>query len=131
MTRAAITYGDRVAPTTAFAGQNISTPTAGFFRHRLRSGSVDVGIRIWFGPPADPVTGEELDRSWRWQAQANGDPIDFDRVWPECARVPITEAEYRRFCARQRWAATNAPESAYAEPTRRLDLLSRSTPLPF
>ena len=44
------------------------TPIPGFYRMRLRSGGQPVGVRVWFGPPADPVTGEELDRSWRWQA---------------------------------------------------------------
>lgn len=131
--RDATAYADmgRACPPVAYSGQDISTPTAGFFRHRLRSGSVDVGVRIWNGPPADPVTGELLDRSWRWQALVNGEPIDFDRVWPGCAGDPITEAEYRRFCARQDWARKQAPDSAYAQPSRKIDLLSPTHPLPF
>ena len=110
---------------------DITTPEAGYFRHRLRSGAVAVGIRIWFGQPNDPVTGEEMDRSLRWQAQANGEPIDFDRVWPACAGEPITRAEYDRLCARQDWAKQYAPHSAYADPKRRSDPLSTAHPLPF
>lgn len=131
MTRAAITYGDRSSAPRAYAGQDISTPTAGYFRHRLRSGSVDVGVYLWHGQPADPVTGELLDRSWRWQAMVNDEPADFDHVWPGCAGDPISEADYRRYCARQDWARKAAPESAYAEPSRKVDRLSTNHPMPF
>ena len=116
---------------TLGAGQDVSAPEAGFFRHRLRSGAITGGVRIWFGPPIDPVTGEELDRSWRWQAEFNAQPIDFERVWPDCTGSPITEQEYRRLCARQEWAEKAAPESAYANPYRRRDPLSTQEPLPF
>ena len=68
------------------------------------------------------MTGEELDRSWRWQAQANGEFVELEDVWPVCAGNPITEQEYRSYCNRQRWAREHVPESAYAEPRRRLDL---------
>ena len=115
----------------AGAGQDVSQPTPGYFRHRLRSGAITGGVRIWFGPPSDPVTGEVLDRHWRWQAEMNGDPIDFDRVWPACTGQPITEQEYQRLCARQAWAQKAAPESSYADPFRRRDPLSTNEPLPF
>lgn len=112
--------------------QDVSRPVAGFFRHRLRSGGVAVGVRIHYGPPLDPVTGEELDRSWRWMADINGEPFDdFDRVWPGCTGDPISEAQYRSYCAQQDWARENAPGSAWADPHLRVDPLSRSTPLQF
>ncbi|MDE2436460.1 MAG: hypothetical protein KGM49_09385 [Sphingomonadales bacterium] len=112
--------------------QDVSRPQEGFYRHRLSGRSVVVGVRIHYGPPLDPVTGEELDRSWRWQSEVNGDPYaDFDRIWPGCTGDPITEAEYRNYCNRQRWAREHAPESSYAEPGRRHDPLSSATPLPF
>lgn len=109
-----------------------STPYAGFYRVRLSSGSVRVGVRLHYSPPLDPVTGEVLDRSWRWQAEVNGHPYDdFDRVWPMCAAEPITEIDYQRYCQRQGWARENAPRSSYAEPGRRRDPLSTVEPLPF
>jgi hypothetical protein len=111
---------------------DVSKPEAGFFRVKLSSRSVAVGVRIHYGPPLDPVTGEELDRSWRWQAEVNGEPYgDFDRVWPACAGEPISEQRYREYCERQRWARENAPQSAYANPKRRYDPLSNQEPLPF
>lgn len=130
MSRACIDYGEH----RAFAprsGIDVSAPVAGFYRFRLASGTITGGVRIYYGPPLDPVTGEELDRSWRWQADFNGEPIDFDRVWPACTGEPITEIDYRRFCARQEWARRHAPDSAYAERGRRHDPLSAQAPLPF
>ena len=129
--RANLNYGAATNVIATPGATDISTPVAGYFRHRLRSGSVSVGIRIWFGPPLDPETGEEMDRSLRWQAQANGTQIDFDRVWPNCTGNPITQVEYDQLCARQEWAKQNAPDSAYANPSRRADPLSTSHPLPF
>lgn len=120
-----------VRPVAVAGAVDVTRPAEGYYRFRLRSGSVFGGVRIWYGAPLDPVTGEELDRSWRWQAQFNDAPIDFDRVWPMCARMPITEAEYRRYVQRQAWAQSNAPKSAYADPRRRNDRLSKFTPLPF
>lgn len=112
--------------------QDVSTPCAGYFRHRLSSGSVAVGVRIYFDQPVDPVTGERLDRSYRWQADVNGEPFaDWDRIWPACTGEPISETEYQSYCNRQRWARDNAPASSYAEPGRRRDPLSTSEPLQF
>lgn len=110
---------------------SITEPVAGFFRMKLRSAGVYAAIRIWHGPPHDPVTGEELDRSWRWQAEANGELIEFDRVWPQCAGSPINEAEYRRVIAQRDWAREHAPASAYADASKKVDFLSAATPLPF
>ncbi|WP_375249511.1 hypothetical protein [Sphingomonas sp.] len=99
-------------------------PVAGFYRMRLVSGGVYVGIRIWHGRPIDPVTGEEMDRSLRWQAQANGEMIEIDRVWPQCARDPVSASEYAYLFQQQRWGERQAPESPQADPTRRADPLS-------
>lgn len=131
MTRSHILYADGSARCIAHHGIDVSVPVAGFYRGRLVSGGVRGGIRIWFGPPHDPVTGEEMDRSWRWQAEFNGEPCDFDRVWPACADEAITEAEYRTYCQRAEWARQQAPASAYADPRKRVDPLNPSEPLPF
>jgi len=109
-----------------------SVPVAGYYRFRLVAGGVRCGVRIWYGPPHDPVTGEELDRSWRWQAHLDGVPIDIDRVWPACAKLgPISIADYERRVKRKLWAQGHAPQSAYANPTHALDRLSTNEPLPF
>ena len=130
MTRDSTLYANMGAA-KAFAGQDVSKPEAGFFRFRLSGKSVAVGVEIRFGPPLDPITGEELDRSWRWLAFVNGEAFgDFDRIWPACVSEPITEAEYRTYCARQDWARTHAPESSYAEPGRRHErLLFKPSPV--
>jgi hypothetical protein len=112
--------------------QDVSAPQAGFFRHRLVSRGVFVGVRIYFDQPVDPVTGERLDRSYRWQCDVDGEPFaDWDRIWPGCTGDPISESEYQTICTRRAWARENAPKSGYAEPSRKLDLLSSETPLPF
>lgn len=128
MTRAPLRYTD-AAPARGFAGHNPDQPVAGHYRTRLRSGAVPVGIRIWFGAPLDPVTGEEMDRSHRWQALANDRPIDLDRVWPRCAGEPITASEYAYLVAQQRWGEANAPDAPQADPTRRVDPLTAPIPL--
>lgn len=121
--RRGLDYSQRRAAPAGYQGFDPDTPIAGFYRARLRSGAVYVGVRIWFGPPKDPVTGEELDRSHRWQAEANGQYIDLERVWPRCADEPINASEYAYLMTRQRWAEDNAPDSAMADPTRRVDPL--------
>lgn len=131
MSRAEITYGER-REYRATAGIDVTVPQAGFFRMRLRAGGVMCGVQILHGPPLDPVTGEIMDRSHRWQAFVNGRYFDqFDRIWPVCAGEPISETEYRRYCARLRWAEEHAPDSAYADHTRKRDPLSINEPLPF
>ncbi|MXP24845.1 hypothetical protein GRI39_02130 [Altererythrobacter indicus] len=129
MSRAALTYGERQQRKIVVEGAiDVSKPVEGFYRIKLRSNGVYVGIRLWYGPPHDPVTGEEMDRSWRWQALANGEEIDLDRVWPVCARHPITEEEYHNYERRQRWARESAPETAFADPSRRHDPLTAMLP---
>jgi len=104
-----------------YVGHNTEIPVSGFYRMRLRSGGAYVGVKVWFGAPLDPVTGEEMDRSHRFQALINGTYAEMDSVWPKCAGDPITEAEYQHLCATQQWAQQHAPDSALAQPTRRFD----------
>ena len=118
-----------VDPSRTFDGYSADAPEAGFYRFRLRSGGAMVGVRIWHGAPLDPLTGEKLDRSPRWQAEVNGHYEELERVWPMCARSPISEAEYRNLSNMQSWAKQNAPDSALANPQRRADPLS--TPMLF
>lgn len=122
MTRAALLY-DRTHAFAPATGHDVDLPVAGLYRMRLRSGGVAVGVRIWHGPPLDPVTGETMDRSWRWQAAVNGAPIDIERVWPACADDPIDQSEHDHLAGLQAWGRA-AGHAAIADPTRRLDPLS-------
>ena len=132
MSDRAIPYGSREVRAVHVEGAvDVTTPVAGFYRFRMFSGSVRGGVKLWNGPPSDPVTGEILDRSWRWQAEFDGKPVDFSRVWPQCAGDPITEREYTHYVMRRAWARENAPDSAFAEVGRKVDLLSTDNPLPF
>lgn len=125
-------YADHaVRPVHVAGAQDVSKPVAGFFRHKLRSRGIVGGVRIWFGAPLDPVTGEELDRSHRWQAEFDGEYVEFDDVWPGCTGEPISEADYRALVNRRTWARKNAPNSAFANPKRKYDPLSSQEPLPF
>jgi hypothetical protein len=110
-------------------GLDASNPVAGYYRFRLHGRAVWGVVKVWYGPPHDPVTGDELDRSWRWQAALNGARLEIDDVWPVCAKHPVGEREYRIACNRQVWAQENAPQSSFADPRTRRDLLSE--PLPF
>lgn len=108
----------------------VSFPVAGWYRFRLRADGVRCAVKIFFGPPADPVTGELLDRSPRWQCLVNGEYFDdFNRIWPACARDPLTEEEYNFLIAKHQWALKHAPDSGLANPRRRNDLLQ--SPLEF
>ncbi len=132
MSRAPMDYSaPRAAPPVeAFdPDREADAPVAGFYKTKLSKGGHPVGVRIWFGPPLDPVTGEEMDRSHRWQAHANGRAIDLDRVWPFCGRHQIDEREYRYLAELQTWAERNAPDSPQANPHRRINPLT--APLPF
>ena len=60
----------------------MNTPVAGYYAFEMSERSVPHVARIWFGAPLDPVTGEEMDRSHRWQATRNGKPCDLESVWP-------------------------------------------------
>ena len=132
MTRDSTPYGEQhVRPVHVAGAVDVETPVAGYYRLRLSGGSVRGGVKLFFGPPNDPITGEELDRGWRWQAFFNDEPIDFNRVWPNCAGDPISEADYRRMCRRVAWAQEHAPDSAYAQTGRKFDHLSAASPLPF
>ena len=71
MSRARITYADAAPASVPAPGYSVETPQAGWYAFRLVAGGHKVAVRIWFGAPHDPVTGEEMDRHWRWQATAN------------------------------------------------------------
>lgn len=104
----------------------ITEPVAGYYRRRLVKGGVWMPVKLWFGPPLDPETGEELDRSWRWQAM-DGDKLvagdaEIQDVWTRCCREPINATEYFYLVADRAWCRENAPHLPEASPHKPIDL---------
>jgi len=94
-------------------------PVAGCYRTRFVKDGPPVALRIWFGPPLDPETGEEMDRAPKWFAMINGVlAVEAARFWPGCARDPISFAEYRHICRR---SATLDPADPYFDPFTAVD----------
>ena len=125
MTRDPTPYGDDSRRGTSDFRKPINgpegsdVPVSGFYRGKLRSGGALCGFHIWYGAPLDPLTGEELDRSHRWQAHCNGEYVEIEDVWPYGVQLQITEIAYNKHCQQQRWAKDNAPQSALADPRRK------------
>lgn len=95
---------------------------------RFVRGGPLVGVRLWFGPPLEPWTREEMDRDHRWNAEANGEHVELDRVWPQCVGDPITEDEYRFLCERTTWAKRNDGFDPMASPRRKTNWDDSSVP---
>lgn len=112
---------------------NPNLPVAGFYKRRLVKGGPWTGVKIWFGQPADPWTGELLDRSPRWQSQVGTDDVKGEAetidLWTWVAGHPIDEKEYRYLLRLTDWAVKNAPEAPEANPRQPINLLT--APLPF
>lgn len=121
--RSGLDYSERREFIGEYQGYDPDTPVEGYYRGYLARGGHPVGIHIWYGAPLDPLTGEEMDRGWRWQATANGALIDLERVWPRFADNRIDQPEHDHLCCVQRWAETHAPDSPQANPTRPIDLM--------
>lgn len=101
-------------------------PEAGCYRIKQGKETVPSVVRIWLGPPVDPATGEEVpERGERWQAAINGEAVPLDRVWPGCARSPISQAEHDRLLAE---LLTMDPESPFYDPRKSVDLLTAQLP---
>lgn len=100
-------------------------PVAGLYRVRLVKGGPPVAVRLWFGAPVDPLTGEEMDRAPKWFATVNGQEIvDAFRFWPGCAREPISQAAFDHIVERSR---TMDPTDPFFDPKKPVD---RSTAKP-
>jgi hypothetical protein len=109
-------------------GFDPDSPIEGYYRMRLKMGGAFVGVRVWHGAPLDPETGEEMDRSWRWQALVNDGPVLLERVWPKCAADPVSQSEYEYLCTVHQWAKQHAPNSPQANPMQRINPLTAPTP---
>jgi hypothetical protein len=101
---------------------HVSNIVAGFYKRRLVRGGPWVPVRLWYGPPNDPVTGEELDRSHRWQALVNGEEADPDETWIGCCGNPIDAQEYGYLLAMKNFATNHAPELPEASPRQPINL---------
>ena len=114
-----------------------------FLLTRWRAGKIAIPIRIWFGPPNDPETGEPLDRSWRWNVEINGhdanDPQrparigdrevhDLVGIWPECKANPISAADYALTVAEAIWAESYDPRDPRGTISGRIDPMTASLP---
>lgn len=108
---------------------------------RRRALRVDMPVRIWFGQPDDPVTGEPIDRSPRWRIQIGGVDLDEEPLtiggitftalsdfWPACMREPIDEPDYRFRIERQEWAAEYDPFDPFGETGGRIDAMTATLP---
>jgi hypothetical protein len=107
---------------------------------RRRARRVDVPVRIWFGAPIDPDTGDEMDRSHRWQIEIAGvlfdQPLTFGGItisavtefWPAIVREQIDEADYRFRIARAEWAQEFDPEDALGSPGGKINAMTARLP---
>jgi hypothetical protein len=125
MTRSDALYanGSKWTPPEGY-GFDVDVPLSGFYRMKLRSGAIFVGIHIWFGEPLEPWTREPMQRGPRWNAECNGRYIELEYVWPKCADSPCDEAEYQYLSSLQAWGKENAPNSPQAKPHTRINLLN-------
>ncbi len=97
-------------------------PVAGFYQMRLVRGGPLVPVRIWFGEPFDPCTGEWCERSHRWRAAIDGEQVSIWRAWPSCSGRPISEGDYRFMRAMSAHARTYEPGLPQANPLKPIDL---------
>lgn len=109
------------------APRQVDQPEPGFFKLRLARGGPWVPARIWYGPPIDPITGEDLDRSPRLQAQTfdfepTADFVRICKVWTHGVR--IDEAEYDFMRASIAYAKAHRPSDPIANPFRTVDVAS-------
>lgn len=115
----------------------------GCYLLKVGEGRVDVPIRIWFGPPIDPIDGTELDRRARWQIHVNGieygdpdyppviagRPVDhLDQIWPRCATMPIPVEEYNYRVDRAEYAEEWDQDDPFARTGGRVDPMQAAMP---
>jgi len=88
--RLGLRYAAPVVPTVVKDGIDPDVPIAGFYRFKFVTGGHPVAVRLWFGAPIEPWTGEEMDR-----AVERDDAAGYDR-WRRIAEV-IVAARGRRY----------------------------------
>lgn len=108
---------------------------------RDRQCRVPLPVRIWWGPPLDPDTGEEMDRSPRWQVAIAGQLVGEDEIrvgesvyrglddfWPKCMAHPISEPDYQHRLERAHWAGLYDPNDPFGDTSAKIDPLTVTLP---
>ncbi len=104
---------------------------AQFYAVRLVKGGPRVPCKIWYGGPIDPLTGEEMDRSPRWQVWLSGelqDDISNVILHFEPDGTPIVKGEeidaveHEYLLQLREYAVTYDATLPEAEPTKPVDL---------
>jgi hypothetical protein len=109
-----------------------------FYRVRLVKDGKMVGVKIWKGFGQDPLTGETLERAWKWRAAVNGDEIDINEIEPQFADgtgydvrgEAIAETDYDWYVADYRWARDHSPNDPSANPRKPVDM-NTIDPIPW
>lgn len=112
---------------------------ARFYRIRLVKGAAWSAIKVWFGPPLDPDTGDILwERPCLWRCLINGQDDAIEAVMieldgttglPVIKGDEISETDYLYHLKTYIWARDHAPDSPEAKPKQKIDPLT--APLPF
>jgi hypothetical protein len=103
---------------------DLANPRPGFYEIRLVRGGVFVPVHI-FAPLAVECHADAcqlLDRYHHPQARLGWDLVPITKVWPTCARWPITAADYLHGLRRIQWANASASWAPEARPGERIDL---------
>lgn len=107
------------------------------YKVQLVKNGPQIPLRIWFGHPVDPVTGETLtERPAIWRAIMNGRELPIERAcielmpdsWspggvnPVVKGEQITQADYDHYVRLNRWAIDHAPNEPEATPREAIDM---------
>jgi hypothetical protein len=101
-----------------------------YWRAKFGKDTPWIGVKTFFGAPL--VEGEELDRSWRWQALVRNEttgrmilygepcPIEVEGVHLRSVER-ITEQEWKFLVDHSQWATAYAPHLPDAAPRVKID----------
>lgn len=95
---------------------------AGYYKLRKTKGGVWVAAELIWGPPEDPITGEALDRSWRWWVKVNGRYDPKMNLYRVTNSPRITKAKHDSMVEVHNWAVENARALPEANPHRPVKL---------
>lgn len=97
---------------------------AGFYQTRLVKGGPFVGVRLAYMPPDDPITGEPLDRSYRWRCWVCGEEIEDQGRIHDIAMTatPISEDRYGYLLSVHEWEVEHRPDLPAASPRQAVKL---------
>lgn len=95
----------------------------GFYRLQLVTRAPWSVVRLWHGFGWEPGSFHAREVTQAWRALLNGSPVALERVWPRCAREPITRGEYRYRLALHRWCLKYARHRPEASPDQPVDFV--------